>query len=302
MATAADSNVAVPVAKSDSGSTTDKGDKTTATTGKDCNDTTTTTAKGGKDTTDTTDKGGKDSTTTTTRKGAKGGKGSTTTTTDRHKDDPTTPTTTQGGSVDPGGPSGSPSAGSGDSGSNIDNPVKPQNVPDDEFSDPGPAADPDAAADPGAGGDDSFDWSAGPIEPDGADQPAGPMAVPGAADSMLPVFGDLFPASGSKASAQSSRSVRPSGRVQELAAPPVLAPRVSSQTGMTESTALSRRLGGLQTSVTESAFPARIISTPSVFPVNHRDPLAAAAMVLLAGVSRELFKAWRRRASQYWPA
>jgi hypothetical protein len=124
--------------------------------------------------------------------------------------------------------------------------------------------------------------------------------VPGAADSMLPVFGDLFPTS--KASAPAARPSRSTGRVQEVAAPRVVAPRVSQPVGQTESTAVSRRLGGLQTSVTESAFPATIISSPSVFPVNHRDPLAAAALVLLAGVSRELFKAWRRRASQYWPA
>ena len=55
-------------------------------------------------------------------------------------------------------------------------------------------------------------------------------------------------------------------------------------------------------SVTESAFPANIISTPKIFPINRRDPLAAAALVLLVGVSRELFKVWRRRATDYWPA
>ncbi|MCA1843983.1 MAG: hypothetical protein LC792_12530, partial [Actinobacteria bacterium] len=193
-----------------------------------------------------------------------------------------------------------PSAGSANPGSNVDNPVKPQNVPDGEATDPGPAADPEVAADPGAGNDDSFDWSGAPINPQGADEADGPMAVPGAADSMLPVFGDLFPTS--KASAPAARPSRATGRVQEVAAPPV-APSANQPAGMTESTAVSRRLGGLQTSaVTESAFPATIISSPSVFPVNHRDPLAAAALVLLAGVSRELFKAWRRRASQYWPA
>jgi hypothetical protein len=72
---------------------------------------------------------------------------------------------------------------------------------------------------------------------------------------------------------------------------------------VTESEAVSRRLAGMQTSaVTESAFPANIISTPGRFPVNHRDPLAAAALVVLAGVSRELFKVWRRRATDFWPA
>ena len=77
---------------------------------------------------------------------------------------------------------------------------------------------------------------------------------------------------------------------------------VQASSGLSESAAVSRRLGGLQTSVTESAFPADIISTPKIFPINRRDPLAAAALVLLVGVSRELFKAWRRRASDYWPA
>jgi hypothetical protein len=71
---------------------------------------------------------------------------------------------------------------------------------------------------------------------------------------------------------------------------------------VTESGRVSRSLAGLQTSVTESAFPATIISTPGVFPINHRDPLAAAALILLVGVSRELFKVWRRRANSYWPA
>jgi hypothetical protein len=185
----------------------------------------------------------------------------------------------------------------------MDNPVQPQNVPDDEASDPGPAADPAASADPGTGDDASFDWSSGPVEPESVDEPQGPMAVPGAADSMLPVFGDLFPGTAARASAPASRPSSQSGRVQQVAAPSLAAvPTASESIGMTESTSVSRSLAGLQTSVTESAFPATIISTPSVFPVNHRDPLAAAAVVLLLGVSRELFKAWRRRASQYWPA
>jgi hypothetical protein len=125
------------------------------------------------------------------------------------------------------------------------------------------------------------------------------MAVPGASPSVLPMFGDLFPGSGGKAPASPAVS-RSSGRVQQLAAPPLVAR--SSSPGPTESGRVSRSLAGLQTSVTESAFPATIISTPGVFPINHRDPLAAAALILLVGVSRELFKVWRRRANSYWPA
>jgi len=102
--------------------------------------------------------------------------------------------------------------------------------------------------------------------------------------------------------AKSSAGSR-SERVQEVAAPPLVTGSAwSDSPGVAESGSVSRSLAGLQTSVTESAFPATIISTPRVFPVNHRDPLAAAALVLLAGVSRELFKAWRRRATRYWPA
>ena len=68
----------------------------------------------------------------------------------------------------------------------------------------------------------------------------------------------------------------------------------------------AEKLGGtaaarLQTSVTESAFPARIISTPKVFPVNRWDPLAAALLVMAAGLAREGLKAWRRRAANIWP-
>jgi hypothetical protein len=65
---------------------------------------------------------------------------------------------------------------------------------------------------------------------------------------------------------------------------------------------VSRSLAGVRTSASETAFPASVISTPKVFPINHRDPLAAGALVLLVGVSRELFRAWRRRAGDYWPA
>jgi hypothetical protein len=142
----------------------------------------------------------------------------------------------------------------------------------------------------------------GPIEPTDADVPIGPMAVPGASPSVLPMFGDLFPDSGGKASAvKAPAPSRLNGRVQQLAAPPRVAPRSAESPAVTESTAVRRSLAGLQTSVTESAFPATIISTPKVFPVNHWDPLAAAALVLLAGLAREGFKTWRRRASQIWP-
>ncbi|MCA1844060.1 MAG: hypothetical protein LC792_12925, partial [Actinobacteria bacterium] len=72
--------------------------------------------------------------------------------------------------------------------------------------------------------------------------------------------------------------------------------------GVTQSAAVSRNLAGLQTSATESAFSATVISTPKVFPINRRDPLAAAALILLAGVARELFKAWRRQANDVWAA
>ena len=77
---------------------------------------------------------------------------------------------------------------------------------------------------------------------------------------------------------------------------------VQASSGATESAAVSRNLAGPQTSASESAFPASIISTPKVFPINRRDPLAAAALILLVGVARELFKAWRRQANNYWVA
>jgi hypothetical protein len=69
---------------------------------------------------------------------------------------------------------------------------------------------------------------------------------------------------------------------------------------MTQSEAVSRSLAGLQGS-NESAFPATIISTPKVFPVNRWDPLAASVLVVLAGLAREALKSWRRRATQIWP-
>ncbi len=278
----------------------DSGDDTaskSATDDKDCS-TTTTTEKGGKG-----DGGDKD-TTTTTRKG--GGKATTTTTEKDSKgtDKPTTSTTTQGGTVEPqtpgdsGSSDGSTDPGSGDQG---DNPISPQEAPpyDAPDSDPGPAADPEAAADPGPV-DDGFDmWD------DEEEVAISPMEAPGSG-SMLPVINDFMPSSGGNGSARRERS-RPTGsapRVHELAAPPVVTLRGTAPTpGTTESAAVSRRLAGqLQTSVTESAFPANIISTPGEFPVNHRDPLAAAALVVLVGVSRELFKVWRRRATDFWPA
>jgi hypothetical protein len=272
------------------------------TSGKGDNDcggsTTTTTEKDGKG-----DGGGKGSTTTTTRKG--GGKGSTTTTTEKDgkgtDKGSTTSTTTQGGTVDPQTPGDSGSDGSTDPGSSDpgDTPISPQEAPpyDAPDSDPGPAADPEEAADPGPA--DSFDmWD------DEEEVAISPMEAPGSG-SMLPVFSDFIPSTSENASGRRERS-RPtgsSGRVQELAAPPVVTLRGATPSpAQTESAAVSRRLGGLQTSVTESAFPANIISTPGEFPVNHRDPLAAAALVVLIGVSRELFKVWRRRATDFWPA
>ena len=266
---------------------------------------TTTTRKGDRPTTSTTEK---DSTTDTTRKGGggKGGKGSTTTTTERDGKSTdkgsTTSTTSQGGTVEPRTPSDPGSDGSTDPGGSADpgdTPISPQEAPpyDAPDSDPGPAEDPEAAADPGPV--ESFDmWD------DEADVAMDPLEAPGSG-SMLPVFNDFLPSSDEEAAvARPSRSrsrSRSSGDVQELAAPPVVWPRISSP-AVTESAAVSRRLAGMQTSVTESAFPASIISTPNEFPINHRDPLAAMALVILVGVSRELFKVWRRQASDYWAA
>jgi hypothetical protein len=138
----------------------------------------------------------------------------------------------------------------------------------------------------------------GPIGPTGAGAPVAPLAVSGSGQSVLPIFGDLFPGSGK--AAVKTVAPRSTSRVQEIAAPPLVAPRSGSAT-VAESNSVSRSLAGLQTSVTESAFPATIISSPNVFPVNRWDPLAAAVLVVLAGLSREGLKAWRRRASQIWP-
>ena len=286
---------------------------TTTTTRKDgCAGSTATTSKGDKTTT-TTGKGGKCPTTTTTRKG--GGKNSTTTTTEKQR---ATTSTTQGGG-DPGGgpdpgssgpgssdPGSSDPGGSGDPGTGLDTPVEPQYVPDDPAPEPEPAGDPEDWAGPGSAGDEGpYDLSpGGPVGPPGENVPVGPMAVPGAAPSVLPMFGDLFPGSGGRAPAVRAPApsrTRSSGRVQQLAS----SPRVTAQASapeMAESGRVSRSLAGVRTSASETAFPASIISTPEVFPINHRDPLAAGALVLLMGVSRELFRAWRRRAGDYWPA
>jgi hypothetical protein len=70
---------------------------------------------------------------------------------------------------------------------------------------------------------------------------------------------------------------------------------------VTESSPVSRSLAGLRTSADESAFPAKVIATPKVFPVNRWDPLAAAALVVFAGLAREGLRSWRRRATQVWP-
>jgi hypothetical protein len=64
---------------------------------------------------------------------------------------------------------------------------------------------------------------------------------------------------------------------------------------------VSRSLAGLRASANESAFPAEVISTPSVFPVNRWDPLAAAALVVIVGLARDRLRNWRRRATQIWP-
>ena len=266
--------------------------------------TTTTTDKDGKD-----GKDGKGSTTTTLKGGGKDGKEPTTTTTERSRyREPTTSTTTQRGTAGPEAPSGGTGSGeSADPGGSPDPgaaPIEPQHVDDsDEVAfGPGPAADDYEMfdPDPDQAGDGWDDFA--PLEPEGDDMAA--EVTPD--EPVLPLFREMYPPSGEKTSARAVRRSRPTGsggRVQEVAAPPVAAaPRSNPSPGVTESKPVSRRLPGLQTSVTESAFPATVISTPQVFPMNHRDPLAAAALVLLVGVSWELFKAWRRRAGQYWPA
>jgi hypothetical protein len=288
--------------KSGSTATTTKG-KDSGSTGKDsgCDGSTPTTGKD-KPTTSTTDKDGTGSTTDTTRKG---GKGSTTTTTDR-KDRPTTSTTDRGDSVKPSTPGGGDSASGGDSGGSsdpADNPISPQEAPPEApASDPGPAADPEAAADPGAigSGDDFYDMpDEGPVPLDGDEVAIAPLAAPGEAAPVIPSFA-------TKGSGQAWSANRPSrglGTVQDYDAPPAASSTWVHQTpGQTQSAAVTRQLGGLQTSVNESAFPASVISTPGVFPMNRKDPLAAAALILLIGVARELFKAWRRQANDYWPA
>jgi hypothetical protein len=145
----------------------------------------------------------------------------------------------------------------------------------------------------------------GPVAWDEDEVAIEPMAAPGEAAPVIPTFGDgFYDGSGRKAPAQ-NRPSRSHGKTQQVAAPPLVVSSsdfVQASPGMTQSEAVSRQLGGMQTSVTESAFPATVISTPKVFPINRRDPLAAAALVLLAGVSRELFKVWRRQASDYWAA
>jgi hypothetical protein len=272
-----------------------------------------TTGKGS--TTTTTDKGA--ATTTTTRKGGggkgggKGGKGSTTSTTGGHGGGPTTSTTVQGGTVKPdtstGGSSGSGgSTGPGPSPDPGSNPIQIEQVPGDPGAAPdaGPAPDPGAsdpgASDPGAGGG-SFDMSpGGPIGATGADVPVAPLAVSGEGQSVLPMFGDLFPGSGGRAPAANTPAPARSARIQDLAAAPLAT--TGSASAMTQSEAVSRSLAGLQGSANESAFPATIISTPKVFPVNRWDPLAASVLVVLAGLAREGLKSWRRRATQIWPS
>jgi hypothetical protein len=127
-----------------------------------------------------------------------------------------------------------------------------------------------------------------------ADVPVASLGVPGAG---LSTFDDLF-GSGERAPAVKTATPARSGRVQELASAPLVSTAEAS--AMTQSEAVSRSLAGLQGS-NESAFPATIISTPKVFPVNRWDPLAASVLVVLAGLAREALKSWRRRATQIWP-
>jgi hypothetical protein len=279
-----------------------KGDSTTAATDKgdsdssnkdDCK-TTSTTRK-------PTDKNDDDKTTDTTRKDGK-----TTTTTTDGGDRPTTPSTDQPDTVEPSSPSGDPGSGGGDSGGSTDQgatPIEPQEAPPEASDSGAPVDDPQWADDPGAADDGG--WydvpDEGPIDFGNDEVAIAPMASPGAPEPVLPTFG----LSGGTSDVGANRPSRSSGRTQEWAAPPrgmSSSGYVQASPGVTESQAVSRNLAGLQTSVTESAFPASIISTPKIFPINRRDPLAAAALVLLVGVSRELFKVWRRRASDFWPA
>ena len=258
----------------------------------DCKDTTSTTKKddGKKD--DGKKDDGKDSTTTT------------------EKDRPTTTTTRK--AVEPTSPppsGGDPGAGGGGSGAPAGpapTPIEPQEAPPYDPSYDQPAGNPDP---------DAGDWyempEEGPVDFAEDEYAFGPGPAPGEAQPVIPALAEHKVRSGGKASATSDRSSRrrnnrdrTAGDQELAAAPPVVssAGAVQASPGQTQSEAVSRKLGGLKSSVNESAFPADIISTPRVFPVNRRDPLAAAALVLLVGVSRELFKAWRRRVSDYWPA
>ena len=137
----------------------------------------------------------------------------------------------------------------------------------------------------------------GPVDSFGDNAPAGSLAVPGSGKSVLPMFGNLFTDSGGRA-ARAQAGSGSTGRVQEVAAPALVSyGSIGSSPAMTQSAAVSRSLAGLQTSVTELAFPAKVISTPKVFPVNRWDPLAASLLVVLLGFGREGLKAWRRRAN-----
>ena len=299
------------VATAAKGADADTDDKATkADADKDCGSTTTTRKGdgGGKD-----DDEGKDPTTSTTRKRptttttAKGdkddGKGSTTTTTRQRAVEPHTP--------NPGSGTGSPDPGSADPGGA---PIAPQEAPpfDAPDSDPGPAAEPEAAADPGAVDDsDSFDmW-------DDEDEyvAISPTETPGSGEP-LPVFNQLTSSSSGKVSDRNRRDrsrvtgsrSRESGRslddTEELAYAPeeALTARSLTPAAVVESESARRRLGGTRASASrEAALPTGAISTPAD-PLSRRNPLAAAALVLLVGVSRELFKVWRRRAHDFWPA
>jgi hypothetical protein len=118
------------------------------------------------------------------------------------------------------------------------------------------------------------------------------------------MFNNLFTGAGSQTASAVPAPVTSARRAQPVAAPSLLAPESAAVAppAMTESSPVSRSLPGLQTSVTESAFPARIISTPKVFPVNRWDPLAASVLVVLLYLGWEGFRAWRRRATQVWPS